>query len=235
MMIRRNLISGSLLQQVLVIAVVRMLMAVDKNGHKDGTGTKSYTFAYGFTPSLSNNVRDGTDYNHQVSLSSTSNTKISKATTFVRQSSPSEQGEVSKEKSAIAVTGEQLEMMLQDFEQPLVVDAFAIWCEPCLLMAPEFEEAAKELKGKVRFPKLDTDKEENNMTARLNIMGLPTLLFLDKYSPPVVEDGDKATESAAAAAKASAVLKGCIEGAMRKQNIIDLCEHYFFGGPEPIL
>jgi len=32
-------------------------------------------------------------------------------------------------------------------------------CGPCLLMAPEFELAAKDLSGKVRFVKLDTDLE----------------------------------------------------------------------------
>jgi thiol-disulfide isomerase/thioredoxin len=45
-----------------------------------------------------------------------------------------------------------------------------------------FEAAAKELKGKVRFVKLDTDKHKM-MAARLNIQGLPTLLFLDTYEP----------------------------------------------------
>ena len=89
-------------------------------------------------------------------------------------------------------------------------------------MAPEFEEAAQALKGKVRFAKLDTDKDEA-MAARLNIMGLPTLLFLDKY------DAKEGEEDLGA----RAVLKGRIEGALRKQNILELCEHHFFGGPEP--
>jgi thiol-disulfide isomerase/thioredoxin len=92
-------------------------------------------------------------------------------------------------------------------------------------MAPEFEAAAQELKGKVRFVKLDTDKDEK-MAARLNIMGLPTLLFLDKYQPKEGDDEEPA---------ARAVLKGRIEGAMRKNNIMDLCEHYFFDGPAPDL
>jgi thiol-disulfide isomerase/thioredoxin len=95
---------------------------------------------------------------------------------------------------------------------------------PCLLMAPEFEAAAQDLKGKVRFVKLDTDKDEQ-MATRLNIMGLPTLLFLDKYQP---KEGDKN-------AGASAVLKGRIEGALQKKNIIDLVEHHFFDGPAPKL
>lgn len=93
-------------------------------------------------------------------------------------------------------------------------------------MAPEFEAAAQELKGKVRFAKLDTDKDEA-MAARLNIMGLPTLLFLDKFES--TEDTPEEEK------EAKAVLKGRIEGALRKENIMELCEFYFFGGPEPSL
>jgi len=63
------------------------------------------------------------------------------------------------------------------------------------------------------------------MAARLNVMGLPTLLFLDKYEP---KEGEENTG-------ARAVLKGRIEGALRKKNIMDLCEHHFFGGDAPEL
>lgn len=89
-------------------------------------------------------------------------------------------------------------------------------------MSPEFEAAAKELKGKVRLVKLDTDKNEM-MAARLNIQGLPTLLFLGKYEPSDDESQPKAM----------AVLKGRIEGAMRKETIIALANHHFFDGPMP--
>jgi thioredoxin-like negative regulator of GroEL len=89
-------------------------------------------------------------------------------------------------------------------------------------MAPEFEAAAKDMKGRVRFVKLDTDKDET-MAARLNIMGLPTLLFLDKYEPKPGEEVEGAR----------AVLKGRIEGALRKDAILELCEYHFFGGAEP--
>lgn len=131
-----------------------------------------------------------------------------------------------EEKAAPIVTGEELEMLLQEWDQPLVLDAYATWCGPCLLMAPEFESAAQELKGKVRFAKLDTDKEET-MAARLNIMGLPTLLFLDRYEP---KENEKDANTGA-----KAVLKGRIEGALRKENIVELCKHYFFDGPAPQL
>ena len=93
-------------------------------------------------------------------------------------------------------------------------------------MSPEFEAAAKDMEGKVRFVKLDTDQEEE-MAARLAINGLPTLLFLDKYTPP--EDSDEGDEQKGA----QAVLKGRLEGALRKENILEFCEHFFFDGPEP--
>jgi len=126
-------------------------------------------------------------------------------------------------KAAATVNGEELEIMLQEWEQPLVVDAYATWCGPCLLMAPEFEEAAKELDGKVRFVKLDTDLSPE-MATRLGIMGLPTLLFLDKNDDSAAVEEGKAP---------IAVLKERIEGALRKQSIMDLCDFHFFDGPQP--
>jgi thioredoxin len=126
------------------------------------------------------------------------------------------------------VTGEQLEMILTEWDTPLVIDAYATWCGPCLIMSPEFEAAAKDLEGKVRFVKLDTDKEEE-MATRLAINGLPTLLFLDKFTPPEGKDEEVSEEQQAA----TAVLKGRVEGALRRDDIISMCEHHFFGGPEP--
>ena len=126
-----------------------------------------------------------------------------------------------EEKAGPMVSGEELEIMLTEWDEPLIIDAYATWCGPCQQVAPEFEAAAKELKGRVRFVKLDTD-EEPEMSARLNIMGLPTLMFLDKFEP---EEGSDET--------ARAVLKDRIEGAIRKESIIALAEHHFFGGPKP--
>lgn len=88
-------------------------------------------------------------------------------------------------------------------------------------MAPHFEEAAKELEGKVRFVKMDTDKEPD-MANRLNIMGLPTIMFLDKLES---EEGDEGEPKAA--------LKNKIEGAITKDSIVELCNFHFFDGPMP--
>ena len=57
----------------------------------------------------------------------------------------------------------------------VVVDCWAPWCGPCLMVAPIIEELAKEYAGKIVFGKLNVD--ENPITAsRYQIMSIPTLL-----------------------------------------------------------
>lgn len=57
----------------------------------------------------------------------------------------------------------------------VIIDCWAVWCAPCLMIAPIVEEMAKELKGKVLFGKLNVD--ENQLTAaKYGIMSIPTLL-----------------------------------------------------------
>lgn len=61
-------------------------------------------------------------------------------------------------------------------DKPVVVDFWAPWCRPCLLMAPTFEEMANLYDGKMTFAKLNTD--DNQYTAaRLGIQGIPTTVF----------------------------------------------------------
>ena len=39
------------------------------------------------------------------------------------------------------VTAEQLEVELGDRQKPLIIDFYATWCGPCLLLAKELEQA----------------------------------------------------------------------------------------------
>jgi len=57
----------------------------------------------------------------------------------------------------------------------VVVDCWASWCPPCLMLSPIIEELAKDYAGKVLFAKLNVD--ENQRTAlEYEIMSIPTLL-----------------------------------------------------------
>ena len=62
---------------------------------------------------------------------------------------------------------------------PVLVDFWAPWCGPCRMMAPAFEQAAKELEPKMRLAKVNTE-EAQQLGARLNIRSIPTLaLFVN--------------------------------------------------------
>ena len=66
----------------------------------------------------------------------------------------------------------------------VVLDFYADWCGPCVVMAQELEKCAAQWGEAVDFVKIDTDADADIATA-LNIQGLPTLLFIatDKEAP----------------------------------------------------
>jgi thioredoxin 2 len=59
---------------------------------------------------------------------------------------------------------------------PLLVDVWAEWCGPCKSFAPTFEQAARQLSGRVRLAKLDSEANQQ-LSGQLNIRSIPTLIL----------------------------------------------------------
>jgi thioredoxin 2 len=63
-------------------------------------------------------------------------------------------------------------------ELPVLVDFWAPWCGPCKSMAPHFDAAAKQLKGRAILAKVDSDASPRT-SGRFNIRSIPTVVVLE--------------------------------------------------------
>ncbi len=60
---------------------------------------------------------------------------------------------------------------------PVLVDFWAPWCGPCRQMAPQFEAAARQLKGRALLVKVNSD-DSPQASAKFAIRSIPTLVRL---------------------------------------------------------
>ena len=74
-----------------------------------------------------------------------------------------------------------------------VIDFYATWCQPCRMMAPEFEAVAKEYQGKVDFFRVDID-DEQRLADYFDISSIPTLLYIPLTGSPILEVGGRDRE-----------------------------------------
>ena len=57
---------------------------------------------------------------------------------------------------------------------PVLVDFWAVWCGPCLRLAPVIDEIAREYKGRLKICKLNVD-DAPGIAVSYEIMSIPTV------------------------------------------------------------
>lgn len=59
---------------------------------------------------------------------------------------------------------------------PLLLDVWADWCGPCKAFAPVFDQAARQLSGRVRLANLDSEAEPQ-LAGQFGIRSIPSLIL----------------------------------------------------------
>ena len=72
------------------------------------------------------------------------------------------------------VTLDNFEKEVMQAETPVVVDFWASWCGPCMMLAPVMEELDGEL-PQIKFCKVNVD-DERDLAMEFQIDSIPTLL-----------------------------------------------------------
>ncbi len=103
----------------------------------------------------------------------------------------------------IHVTDAEFESQVLKADKPVLVDFWASWCGPCLVIAPVVEELAGEYDGKVIVAKMDVDKSPAT-PGKYGIRAIPTLI--------VFKDGQVVEQITGAVGKA--VIESAINKAL---------------------
>ena len=84
--------------------------------------------------------------------------------------------------SPVVVTDDNFDQMVLQAETPVLVDFWAQWCRPCLMIAPVLDELAGEYDGKLSIMRMDVDQNPKT-AAKYSVMSIPTLLIFKQGNP----------------------------------------------------
>lgn len=76
----------------------------------------------------------------------------------------------------VILTKQNFEAEVLNSELPVLVDFWASWCGPCMMLSPIIAELAEEFEGKVKVGKVNVD-EENELAMEYRVASIPTLLL----------------------------------------------------------
>lgn len=77
----------------------------------------------------------------------------------------------------VELNDQTLDPVLAHTDLPVVIDFWAQWCGPCRQMAPQFQAAAAQLKGRALFAKVNSD-DSPEASRHYGIRSIPTMIVV---------------------------------------------------------
>lgn len=82
---------------------------------------------------------------------------------------------------AVQLTDDNFEQEVEKFEGTVLVDFWASWCGPCMMISPIIEEISSEMEGNtnVKIVKVNVDSCSKTAT-KYQVMSIPTMIIFQK-------------------------------------------------------
>jgi thioredoxin 1 len=88
----------------------------------------------------------------------------------------------SMSKFTFEITTSNFDQTVLQSDMPVLVDFWAEWCPPCLMLAPLIDKLAEKYQGKLHVGKVDVD-QYYEISERFNVFGFPTLILFRNGQP----------------------------------------------------
>jgi len=82
----------------------------------------------------------------------------------------------------VKITSENFKSEVLESEIPVILDFWAAWCRPCLMLGPIIKEIAEEKQGEVKVGKVNVD-EEGYLANQFRISSIPTVMLFKNGKP----------------------------------------------------
>ncbi|EDV38691.1 uncharacterized protein Dana_GF24914 [Drosophila ananassae] len=101
-------------------------------------------------------------------------------------------------------SAEDFDKKVKNSQQPVIVDFFATWCNPCKLLTPRIENIVGEQAGSIKLAKVDID-EHSELALDYDVAAVPVLVVMQNGKEVQrmvgLQDEDKIRAWVAAAVK----------------------------------
>ena len=77
----------------------------------------------------------------------------------------------------ITITKENFEAEVLKSDVPVLLDFWATWCGPCMMIAPTLEEIARENEGELKVGKINVD-EQMELAMQFGVTSIPLLVVM---------------------------------------------------------